>query len=155
MTYGDLTAAACWELLPDELRTKFDAVADRLSGVMASDGDVGLIHADLHLGNAVFQGDRVKLIDFDDSGTGPRLYDLAVALWELRDLPGYPRHLEALLDGYRSRRPIDPTHLDDYIAARQVAFDLWFTGTAHVNPAFARNLDATHRWSSAMLDLVG
>ena len=114
----------------------------------------GLIHADLHLGNALFQRGGVKLIDFDDCGTGPRLYELAVALWELRDRPDYPAYREALLAGYRARREIDVTHLDDFIALRQVAFDLWYTGTAQVNPAFAARLDRVHRWSLSMLDLV-
>ena len=52
------------------------------------------------------------------------------------------------------RAGIDVTHLDDFIAARQVAFDLWYTGMAQVNPAFAARLDQVHRWSLAMLDLV-
>ena len=115
----------------------------------------GLIHADLHLGNAIFQGGDVKLIDFDDCGTGPRVYELAVALWELRDQPNYPAYRDALLAGYRARREIDVAHLDDFIALRQVAFDLWYTGTAQVNPAFAERLDTVHRWSLAILDLVG
>ena len=117
-------------------------------------GGVGLIHADLHLGNALFQGGEVKLIDFDDCGTGPRLYELAVALWELRDRPDQAVFRDALLAGYRTHREIDVTHLDDFIALRQVAFDLWFTGTAQVNPAFATKLDGVHQWSLSMLDLV-
>ena len=44
--------------------------------------------------------------------------------------------------------------LDDYIALRQVAFGLWYTGTAQVNPAFAARLDVVHRWSLEMLDAV-
>lgn len=116
--------------------------------------DTGLIHADLHLGNALFHGGTVKLIDFDDCGTGPRLYDLAVAVWELRDRPDYPAFRDALIAGYRTRREVDLDHLDDFIALRQVAFDLWHTGTAGVNPAFAARLDKVHRWSIAMLDLV-
>ena len=116
--------------------------------------DAGLIHADLHLGNALFHRGVVKLIDFDDCGTGPRLYDLAVALWELRDRPDYPEFRDALLTGYRARRDLDVNDLDDFIALRQVAFDLWYTGTAQVNTAFSARLDKVHRWSLAMLDLV-
>jgi hypothetical protein len=46
------------------------------------------------------------------------------------------------------------TRLDDYIALRQVAFVLWFTGMASVNPAFASDLDKVRRWSLTLLDLV-
>jgi Ser/Thr protein kinase RdoA (MazF antagonist) len=154
MVYGDTSASECWGLLPVELRTRFERVADRMAEVMEADQDQGLIHADLHLGNAVFHRGSVKLIDFDDCGHGARLYDLAVALWELRDEPGYALFRDALLEGYRAHRDIDVGHLDDYIAVRQVAFDLWYTGLAHVNQAFAARLDVVHRWSLDMLDCV-
>jgi Ser/Thr protein kinase RdoA (MazF antagonist) len=154
MVYGDTPAARCWELLPRELRARFRAVGDRMADIIPGAGDTGLIHADLHLGNALFQRGAVKLIDFDDCGTGPRLYDLAVALWELRDRPDYPTFRDALLSGYRAQRDVDVTHLDDFIALRQVAFDLWYTGTAQVNVAFSARLDKVHQWSLAMLDLV-
>lgn len=154
MVYGGLPAADCWELLPGALRRRFDAVGERMTGIMTRDREIGLIHADLHLGNAVFADGRVKLIDFDDCGTGPRLYDFAVAVWELRDEPEYDGCLAALLDGYREVREIDAAHLDDYIALRQVAFDLWYTGTAQQNPGFAARLDKVHAWSLDMLDLV-
>ena len=135
MVYGDTPAAGCWALLPVEVRSRFEAVAARMADIMALDGGVGLIHADLHLGNALFHRGRVKLIDFDDCGTGPRLYELAVALWELRERSDYPAFRDALLAGYRAHREVDVTHLDDFIAVRQVAFDLWYTGTAQVKNA--------------------
>ncbi len=154
MIYGDTSAADCWALLPAEVRTRFESVAVRMAALLPSVGDNGLIHADLHLGNALFQHGDVKLIDFDDCGTGPRLYEVAVALWELRDGPDYLAFRDALLAGYRTERDVDVTQLDEFIALRQIAFDLWYTGTAQVNPAFAAKLDDVHRWSLAMLDLV-
>jgi Ser/Thr protein kinase RdoA (MazF antagonist) len=75
-------------------------------------------------------------------------------LWELRDRPDHAVFRDALLAGYRTGREVDATHLDDFIALRQVAFDLWFTGTAQVDPAFATKLDGVHQWSLSMLDLV-
>lgn len=154
MVYGDTPAAECWELLPAQVRARFTAVGERMVDLIPGAADTGLIHADLHLGNALFHRGAVKLIDFDDCGTGPRLYDLAVALWELRDRPDYPAFRDALLSGYRAQRDIDVSHLDDFIALRQVAFDLWYTGTAQVNTAFSARLTTVHRWSLAMLDLV-
>jgi len=154
MVYGDTPADRCWDLLPTELRARFRAVDARMDDTIPNAGDIGLIHADLHLGNALFDRGADKLIDFDDCGTGPRVYDLAVALWELRDRPDYPVFRDALLSGYSARRDLDVTNLDDYIAVRQVAFDLWYTGTAQVNPAFAARLDTVHRWSLEMLDLL-
>jgi len=49
----------------------------------------------------------------------------------------------ALIDGCTRHRPLPPgglAHLDDFIAAREVAFGLWFTGTAQVNPVFRAQL---------------
>ena len=100
----------------------------------------------------MFEGGRVKLIDFDDCGTGPRLYDLAVALWEFRLRANYSAYVDALRAGYASHRTIDDSRLDAYIAVRQVAFGLWYTGMARVNPAFAARLDVVNRWSIEMLD---
>ena len=154
MVYGATPAAGCWDLLPTELRARFKSVDARMVDLLPDAGDAGLIHADLHLGNTLFDRGAVKLIDFDDCGTGPRLYDLAVALWERRDRPDYPVYRDALLSGYSARRDLDITYLDDYIALRQVAFDLWYTGTAQVNPAFAARLDRVHRWSAEMIDLL-
>ena len=154
MVYGETPARDCWALLPAEVRTRFEAVEARMAEITPVVGGVGLIHADLHLGNALFYRGDVRLIDFDDCGTGDRLYEIAVALWELRDRPDYASFRDALVSGYRAWRDIDVIHLDDFIALRQVAFDLWYTGMAQVNPAFAAKLDGVHRWSLSMLDLV-
>ena len=155
MVYGDVPAGDCWQLFPDALRSRFEKLANRLEPLLSDTADNGLIHADLHPGNAVFEGDRVKLIDFDDCGTGHRLYELAVAIWERRDADDYRECLAALLAGYRSVRPIEVTQLDDFIALRQFAFQIWYTGTAQVNPAFAGRLAVVERWSMEMLDLLG
>jgi Ser/Thr protein kinase RdoA (MazF antagonist) len=150
MEYGGVNAAAVWDLLPGDLRGSFDRVAGRARRVMTQLGDgpdaVGLIHADLHLDNALFAGRDVRLIDFDDSGTGYRLYDVAVALWELRHRADYEAFKTALIAGYTAHRPLPAdhlAHLDMFIAVREVAFGLWFAGTAEVNPVFRARLDRT------------
>ncbi|WP_018348374.1 phosphotransferase enzyme family protein [Longispora albida] len=151
MEYGGVSAAGCWDLLPAAVRTQFSEVASRMRAVMASLGSApgafGLIHADLHLENALFDGDVVRLIDFDDCGFGYWLYDLAVPLWEYRDRPDYEELRAALIEGYSQRRePPDLTHLDDFLATRHVGFGLWFAGMAQVNPAFAAGMDRTMGW---------
>ena len=148
MVYGGINAADVWNLLPGDLRRRFDRVASRMKRVMTQLGDgpgkVGLIHADLHLGNALFCRDDVMVIDFDDCGFGYWLYDIAVSLWELRHRNDYEQLRAALLEGYAQQRPPpsgDLAYLDDFIAARDVAFGLWFTGNGQVNPAFRADLD--------------
>jgi Ser/Thr protein kinase RdoA (MazF antagonist) len=157
MEYGGVSAAGCWDLLPAPVRTQFDEVARRMRTVMADLGSkpdaFGVIHADLHLENALFDGDAVRLIDFDDCGFGYWLYDLAVPLWDNSWRDGYPEFRTALLEGYRERRELpDLTHLDDFIATRFVSFGLWFAGMAQVNPAMAADLDKTMNWIRPSLD---
>jgi Ser/Thr protein kinase RdoA (MazF antagonist) len=155
MVYGGINAADVWDLIPGDLRRRFDRVASGMQRVMTQLGDdadqVGLIHADLHLDNALFWRDDVRIIDFDDCGFGYWLYDIAVSLWELRHRGDYEQFRAALIDGYTQHRPLPPgglTHLDDFIAAREVAFGLWYAGTAEVNPAFHADL-------SQMLEDIG
>ncbi len=61
----------------------------------------GLIHADLHSGNMVWQGLRVAMIDFDRSGFGPVSYDIATTF-------GYLEETErnAFLAGYETVLPL-------------------------------------------------
>jgi Ser/Thr protein kinase RdoA (MazF antagonist) len=152
MVYGGVPAGQVWDLLAPDVRRSFEKVAARMEPVMAGLDDVALIHADLHLGNAAFDDGGVRLIDFDDCGTGNRIYDVAVALWELRHRPDYPAYRDALLAGYRARRPIDTTRLDDFIALREVAFGLWYAGTAQVDPAFREDVDETLAYCADSID---
>jgi Ser/Thr protein kinase RdoA (MazF antagonist) len=157
MEYGGVSAAGCWDLLPAPVRVQFDEVARRMRTVMkdlGSDCDVfGLIHADLHLENALFDGAEVRLIDFDDCGFGYWLYDIAVTLWEYRHGDHYLAFRDALVDGYtKHRAKPDLTHLDVFIATREVAFGLWFAGMAQVNPAFAAGRTETMNGIGRSLD---
>jgi Ser/Thr protein kinase RdoA (MazF antagonist) len=65
-----------------------------------------MIHADLHPGNLLVHDGALAVIDFDDAGFGWHVYDLAVALRGYRDAPFFERISAALLQGYRSRRPL-------------------------------------------------
>jgi hypothetical protein len=46
------------------------------------------------------------------------------------------------------------SHLDDFIATREVAFGLWFTGTAQVNPVFRAELDQMQEDIGRSLDTL-
>jgi Ser/Thr protein kinase RdoA (MazF antagonist) len=60
----------------------------------------GLIHADLHQENYLFDGAAIRAIDFDDCGWGHYLYDLAVTVSELSGRPDYDDLRAGLLRGY-------------------------------------------------------
>jgi len=161
MAYGGINAADVWDLLPGDQRGRYTRVASSMSRVMTHLGEgadaFGLIHADLHLGNVLFWRGEARVIDFDDCGSGYWLYDIAVALWELRHRDDYEDFRRALIDGYTQHRPLPPgglTHLDDFIAAREVAFGLWYTGTAQVDPLFRADLDQVQAEISRSLDTL-
>jgi Ser/Thr protein kinase RdoA (MazF antagonist) len=85
------------------------ATRDRLRAALIRYGrdpaTFSLIHADLHPGNVLIDGERLAVIDFDDTAFGWHLYDLAVALRAYDDDADYPLYRDACLRGYcRVRR---------------------------------------------------
>ena len=66
---------------------------------------VHIIHADMHGWNLMWNEGRLSIFDFDDCGYGVEAQDLAVTLYYLDT----PEQDEALLNGYKSVRPL-PTY---------------------------------------------
>ncbi|QFY63224.1 phosphotransferase (plasmid) [Rhizobium grahamii] len=90
--------------------------------------DCGLIHADLVRENVLVDGDSVALIDFDDCGYGYRLFDIATALLRNRHEPHYAALKNALIEGYRERRPLDEGALSNlplFLLLRSVTYVGW------------------------------
>jgi Ser/Thr protein kinase RdoA (MazF antagonist) len=73
--------------------------------------DYGLIHADLARENVLVEGDKVSFIDFDDSGFGYRIFDIATALIKNIYEPDYEELKQSLLAGYQAARPLQPQDL--------------------------------------------
>ena len=65
-----------------------------------------LIHADMHPGNILVDGDRLTVIDFDDAGFGWHAYDIAIVLTYYQSKPNAREIERAFLDGYRATRPV-------------------------------------------------
>jgi Ser/Thr protein kinase RdoA (MazF antagonist) len=119
-------------LLSPRHRQTFSLVAQQLRQVMQDWGEgadvFGLIHADLGVdANLFFWHGEPRAIDFDDSGFGYWVYDLAVALDACRDDPAYPRYREALLDGYTELRALpqkQAEQVDLFLAGTEVYWNL-------------------------------
>lgn len=75
----------------------------RLQATMCTLGNnpkrCGIMHADPHKGNLLFQGREVRLIDFSFCAVGDYLFDLSVALADLR-----PELHRSFWSGYKSLR---------------------------------------------------
>jgi Ser/Thr protein kinase RdoA (MazF antagonist) len=100
-----------WEhrsLSPAERRLLLEARAymrEKLDRLSRDPSVYSLIHADMHPGNILVDGDRLTVIDFDDAGFGWHSYDIAVVLTYYQSKPN-AREIEcAFLEGYRATRP--------------------------------------------------
>jgi Ser/Thr protein kinase RdoA (MazF antagonist) len=90
--------------------------------------DYGLIHADFVRQNILVTADGLRIIDFDDSGFGFRMYDIATALVKNRAEPHYDVLKQSLFSGYRAQRQLslmDEQALDVFLALRDFAYLGW------------------------------
>ncbi|MEP4196985.1 MAG: phosphotransferase [Aliishimia sp.] len=87
--------------------------------------DYGLIHADLVPANVMVDGQKIKIIDFDDGGFGFRLFEIATALQKFASEQDYPLLRTALVAGYAAEREIDLTLLELFLAVRAVTYVGW------------------------------
>lgn len=106
-----------WEhrlLSPAESRLLLDT-RDRIRGALARYGrdprTYSLIHADMHERNVLVNGERLTVIDFDDTGFGWHLYDIAVALIHQRGTAHYAEIEAAFMRGYRRLRALSDDDL--------------------------------------------
>ena len=100
----------------------------------------GLIHADMAVdANLLFWRGSPRVIDFESSGFGCWIFDLAVALEHVWDDPSFPQYRHALLDGYAEYRSLPGqqlTRLELFIAAVCIYWELWAVGGTHVHPEY-------------------
>ena len=108
------------------------ATRDQLRRVLArygaSPSTYSVIHADLHPGNLLVDGDRLTVIDFDDAGFGWHQYDVAVALVQLHGKPSFNSAQTALLRGYRGVRALsdrDEAMIPVFLLIRRLATIGW------------------------------
>jgi Ser/Thr protein kinase RdoA (MazF antagonist) len=99
-----------------------------LDALRYAGADYGLIHADFVRQNILVMGTDVRVIDFDDSGFGFRMYDFATALVKNRDEPHYEAIKASLFEGYRSQRvlsTVNENSLDLFLTLRDFAYLGW------------------------------
>jgi Ser/Thr protein kinase RdoA (MazF antagonist) len=116
-----------------------------------------LIHADMHPGNIILvTGDRLAIIDFDDTGFGWHHYDIAVALINQRGKPDEALVEDAFLRGYRAVRPFAEeavARIPLFTLVRGMAVIGWYHQRPEIKPpafdklkAFVCEQCAAFRW---------
>jgi Ser/Thr protein kinase RdoA (MazF antagonist) len=93
----------------------------------------GLVHADLRLANLLVDGDRLSIIDFDDSGFCWYAYDFAAAISFYELDPIIPQLRKAWVQGYRSVAEFtaaDEAMLDTFVMIRRIMLSAWLASHA-------------------------
>lgn len=117
-----------WEhpdLSPDQVTLLQDARTAARRDIALLSQDTGLIHADLLAENLLIDTDRLGLLDFDDSATGYRAFELATFLLRYTERPDFPDLTVALTDGYAIRRRIEPDELTLALLLRALTYVGW------------------------------
>lgn len=99
-----------WEL--EDLSTSQRALIERaraearrdLLAYGQSPQTYGLIHADFNLDNLILDGGRVRIVDFDDTGFGWHLFDLATISILFRGQDVFDPIWRSVVEGYRALR---------------------------------------------------
>lgn len=148
-----------WRVAPHvegEVAAVLAALDARLRASLAQYGDgpdrFGLIHADMRLGNLLVDGDRIVLLDFDDSGFGWFLYDLAASLSFHETSPQVPALIRSWFAGYLELRPLsaaDVAMVDTMILLRRMSLLAWIG--SHGETALARSHAETFAADTARL----
>lgn len=109
--WGDFRALRAF---PDEARPLLDRACEKalveLHAFGKSKDRYGLIHADFVPENLMRVGEELMLIDFDDSGFGWNMFELATALYFYIGTPHFGTIGDSLLSGYRRHRPLPEDH---------------------------------------------
>jgi Ser/Thr protein kinase RdoA (MazF antagonist) len=108
-----------WELEPltdqqrDLLVRARDEVRSRLVAFGKGPDRYGLIHADFLPENILIGDNDIRLIDFDDSGYGWHLFDLATCLFfEILGEEHFDEVVDSFVKAYRGERPLPDDHLE-------------------------------------------
>lgn len=107
-----------------------ELVRKRLIDFGSASDRYSLIHADLIPENLMLSGDTVMLIDFDDSGFGWHLFELATSLFFLMHDDRIDEISAATVQGYRKHRALPDEHLE-MLPVFFLARGLTYLGWAH------------------------
>ena len=136
--------------LTEERREFVNRIAEESRSAMRALGtgsDVyGLMHADLHQGNVLVDGDAYKIIDFDDCGTGHYVYDIAAAIAFRVENEDFTAVRDALYEGYETVAPLPPGTrelLPTFLRMRFYALIRWMIDRSHTN---AKMRDNGHKY---------
>jgi Ser/Thr protein kinase RdoA (MazF antagonist) len=123
-----------------------EALKRRLGAYGQGGERFGLVHADLRLANLLLEGERTKVIDFDDCGFSWYLYDLGSALSFIEHKPEVPELVASWVKGYRTVAPLlaeDEAEIDTFILTRRLLLVAWIGSHAETELAQSQGIPFT------------
>jgi Ser/Thr protein kinase RdoA (MazF antagonist) len=135
--------AMVFEVMGDGVRDTCARAAEEYLAARDDMGPIRLIHGDMHHHNVLFDGRRPTIVDFDDCGTAPLLYDLLVPVTNIEG-PGREACEAALFEGYREVAEIPgdfARHRSTLDRLRLVQMIFWVIENRD-HPSFARTWES-------------
>jgi Ser/Thr protein kinase RdoA (MazF antagonist) len=126
-----------------------ELVRTRLNDFGSGSDRYSLIHADLIPENLMLSGETIMLIDFDDSGFGWHLFELATTLFFVMDDDRADEITDATLQGYRKHRALSDEHLE-MLPIFFLARGLTYLGWAHTRS----EMEAAQLMTSFIVEVV-
>jgi Ser/Thr protein kinase RdoA (MazF antagonist) len=148
--------------VPDDLTAAYasvvDDVLDRVERAYERAGPVRAIrlHGDCHSGNILWTDDGPHFVDLDDARMGPAVQDLW--MWLSGDRDEMQRQLNAVIEGYRQFRELDPAELwllEALRTLRLIHYSGWLAQRWE-DPAFPRSFpffNTQRYWQDQVLAL--
>ena len=157
-----LPNSEAWILLPGRHKRAYETVSQEVKRVMdgwgKSQAVYSLVHGDCGVdANVHFWKGKAHIIDFDGSGFGYYLYDLAIALEHCWRESAYTQYLDSLLKGYTRFRALPAEHLaymDLLRAAFYVYMGLWTLAMDQMHPHSPHRLNRHKRWLFDGLEFI-
>lgn len=124
-----------------------DLIEKRLKQFGKGPQRFGLVHCDMRLANLMIDGERTKVIDFDDCGLSWYLYDCATALSFIEHRPDVPELVDAWVKGYRRALGLpdaDVAEIPTFIMFRRMLLIAWIGSHAETDLAQSMGVPYTN-----------